>query len=146
MLKKLSQEQIELQYKIRDKWINLSLNGPKLEYSQELRDGINWMFKKAKLKEIPQELKPSNHNIVGIGESTHKHKINGQCVVYDLEKPITYQVDGRNVLVDQFVEVLEPCIIQHEEHKEIPIEVGKYAILPEREVDILEQKIRSVVD
>src|SRR3990167_1860812 len=98
------------------------------------------------LKNIPKNLKPSNHKIVGIGESTHKHKINGQCVVYDLEKPITYQVDGRSILVDQFVEILEPSTIQHEEHKEIPIEVGKYAILPEREVDILEGKIRSVSD
>ena len=66
------------------------------------------------LKNIPKELKPSNHKIVGIGESTHRHKINGQCVVYDLEQPIQYEVDGRNVLVDEFVEVLEPCIIQHE--------------------------------
>ena len=97
------------------------------------------------LKEIPN-LKPSNHKIVGIGESTHKHKINGQCVVYDLEKPITYEVNGRSLLVDQFVEVLEPCVMTHEEHKPIEIEVGKYAILPEREIDILEQKIRSVAD
>ena len=98
------------------------------------------------LKNIPDELKPSNHKIVGIGESTHKHKINGQCVVYDLEQPITYEVDGRNVLIDQFVEVLEPSVITHEEHHSIPIEVGKYAILPEREIDILEQKIKTVLD
>ena len=98
------------------------------------------------LKNIPKELKPSSHKIVGIGESTHKHKISGQCVVYDLEQPIQYEVDGRNVLVDQFVEVLEPSVITHEEHNSIPIEVGKYAILPEREVDILEGKIRSVMD
>ena len=25
------------------------------------------------------------------------------------EKSITYEVDGRNVLVDQFIEILEPC-------------------------------------
>ena len=98
------------------------------------------------LKQIPENLKPSNHKIVGIGESTHKHRISGQCVVYDLEKPITYEVNGRSVLVDQFVEILEPSTIQHEEHKEIPIEIGKYAILPEREIDILEQKIKTVLD
>jgi hypothetical protein len=66
--------------------------------------------------------------------------------VYDLETPREYKIDGKTVLVDQFVEVLEPSTITHEEHKEIPIEVGRYAILPEREVDILEQKIRSVMD
>ena len=97
------------------------------------------------LTEIP-DIKPSNHKIVGIGESTHRHRINGQCVVYDLETPRKYEFNGRSVMVDQFVEILEPSTIQHEEHKEIPIEVGKYAILPEREVDILEQKIRSVMD
>jgi len=98
------------------------------------------------LNDIPKELKPSKHNIVGIGESTHRHKLNGQCVVYDLEKPVSYNVDGRNVLVDQFVDVLEDSTVTHEEHKEIPIEVGKYAILPEREIDILEQKIQLVLD
>ena len=98
------------------------------------------------LKNIPKELKPSTHKIVGIGESTHKHRINGQCVVYDMEKPRSYEVNGKTVLVDQFVEILEPSTIQHEEHKEIPIEVGKYAILPEREIDILEQKIKTVLD
>ena len=67
-------------------------------------------------------------------------------MVYDLEKPIMYQVDGISILVDQFVEVLEPSVITHEEHKPIEIEIGKYAILPEREIDILEQKIRSVAD
>ena len=98
------------------------------------------------IKDIPKDLKPSNHKIVGIGESTHRHKIKGQCVVYDMEVPTMYEYDGRHILVDQFVEILEPTTIYHEEHKEIPIEVGKYAIIPEREIDILEQKIKTVLD
>ena len=98
------------------------------------------------ISDIPQDLKPSNHKIVGIGESTHRHRINGQCVVYDLEKPRLYSMGGRTMMVDQFVEVLEPSTITHEEHKEIPITPGKYAILPEREVDILEQKMRLTAD
>ena len=98
------------------------------------------------ISDIPQDLKPSNHKIVGIGESTHRHRINGQCVVYDLEKPRQYSIDGRTVMVDQFVEVLEPSTITHEEHKEIPITPGKYAILPEREIDVLEQKMRLTAD
>lgn len=98
------------------------------------------------LSAIPKNLKPSTHNIVGIGESTHKHKLNGQCVVYDLEKPIEYDVDGRTVMVDQFVKVLENSTITHEEHREIPIQKGEYAILPEREIDVLEQKMRLTAD
>lgn len=98
------------------------------------------------ISDIPKDLKPSNHKIVGIGESTHRHRINGQCVVYDLEKPREYSIDGRTVMVDQFVEVLKPSTITHEEHKEISILPGKYAILPEREVDILEQKMRLTAD
>lgn len=97
------------------------------------------------LSAIPN-LKASNHKIVGIGESTHRHRLNGQCVVYDLEKPIEYSISGRSVMVDQFVEVLEDSTIIHEEHREIPIEKGKYAILPEREIDILEQKMRLTAD
>lgn len=98
------------------------------------------------LSDIPSDLKPSDHKIVGIGESTHRHKINGQALVYDLEKPREYKLHGRTVLVDQFVQVLEQSTITHEEHKEIPITPGKYAILPEREVDILEQKMRLTAD
>ncbi len=97
------------------------------------------------LKQIPK-LKPSSHKIVGVGESTHKHKINGQCIVYDLEKPMEYNYEGRNILVDQFVDVLEDTTIQHEEHRMVPIEKGQYALVPEREVDILEQKIKMVMD
>src|SRR3990167_2443512 len=52
MLEKLTPEQEKLIPIIRDKWINLSLSG-KLEYSKELGDGINWIYKKAKLKENP---------------------------------------------------------------------------------------------
>src|SRR3990167_7688920 len=52
MLEKLTPEQEKLIPIIRDKWINLSLSG-KLEYSKELKDGINWIYKKSKLKENP---------------------------------------------------------------------------------------------
>src|SRR3990167_4177919 len=52
MLEKLTPEQEKLIPVIKDKWINLSLSG-KLEYSKELGDGINWIYKKAKLKENP---------------------------------------------------------------------------------------------
>jgi hypothetical protein len=98
------------------------------------------------LSDIPNDLKPSNHKIVGIGESTHRHKINGQALVYDMEKPRQYSIGSRSVTVDQFVEVLEESTITHEEHKEIPITPGKYAILPEREIDVLEQKMRLTAD
>jgi hypothetical protein len=98
------------------------------------------------LSAIPKDLKPSQHNIVGIGESYHRHKINGQCVVYDLKTPMEYKINGRSVMVDQFVEVLEDSTITHEEHRKVPIQRGKYAILPEREIDILEQKMRLTAD
>src|SRR3990167_6604981 len=98
------------------------------------------------LQDIPDGLKPNKNGVIGVGESTHKHRIKGQALVYDLEKPISYQVGERTILVDQFLEVLEPCTVQHEEHKEIPIQPAKYALVPEREVDVFEQKIRMVMD
>lgn len=98
------------------------------------------------LNKIPDNLKPSSHKIVGFGESTHKHRTSGQCVVYDLEKPMEYEYEGRKILVDQFVDVLEDTTVTHEEHREIPLEKGQYALIPEREIDILEQKSRMVLD
>ena len=98
------------------------------------------------LHDIPRDANNTKSNIIGIGESNHRHRIKGQACVYVLEKPKEYQVDGRTIQVDQFLEVLEPCTIQHEEHKEILIQPAKYALVPEREVDIFEQKIRMVMD
>lgn len=103
-------------------------------------------IEKIGLDAIPSNLQPSQNKIVGVGESWHRHKISGQCVVYDLEKPEVYQYEGRSILVDQFVDVLEDTIITHEEHNEIPIQKGKYVLVPEQEIDILEQKTRSVLD
>lgn len=99
------------------------------------------------LSAIPVFLKPSKHNIVGIGESYHRHRLNGQCLVYDLETPMEHTLsNGKTVLIDQFLEVQEDATITHEEHREIPIQKNRYAILPEREIDILEQKMRLTAD
>jgi len=98
------------------------------------------------LDAIPSGLQPSDHKIVGVGESWHRHRISGQAVVYDLKEPMEYQHEGRTILVDQFVDVLEDTTVRHEEHNEIPIPKGQYALVPEQEIDILEQKTRSVLD
>lgn len=96
--------------------------------------------------EIPKNLKPRNDKVVGVGESNHRHKITGQALVYDLEEPQNVKYNGKSYIVDQFVDVLEDTTIIHEEHHERPILKGQYALLPEQEVDVLEQKIRSVMD
>jgi len=98
------------------------------------------------LDKIPSDLPPSESKIVGVGESWHRHKISGQCVVYDMPEPQQYKYEGRTILVDQFVDVLEDTTVTHEEHHEIPIQKGQYALVPEQEIDILEQKTRSVLD
>lgn len=98
------------------------------------------------LDAIPSDLKPSKNKIVGVGESWHRHRISGKCIVYDLPAPQTYEYEGRQILVDQFVDVLEETTVTHEEHHEIPIQKGQYALVPEQEIDILEQKTRSVLD
>ena len=103
-------------------------------------------LKKLGLDAIPSGLKPSSHKIVGFGESTHRHRADGQCVVYDLEKPQEITYEGRTFLVDQYVQVKEPLTVTHEEHGPRPLMPGMYAVLPEQEVDVLEQKTRSVLD
>lgn len=103
-------------------------------------------IEKLGLKDIPSG-KSNKSGVIGLGETTgHKHKLSGQTLVYELETPQTYQVDGREVLVDQFVEVLQDTKLQHEEHHTVLVPKGKYALVPEREIDILEQKIRKVSD
>ena len=50
-LEKLTLDQKSLIPIIRDKWINLALNGKtELKYSQELQNGINWIYQKANQK------------------------------------------------------------------------------------------------
>ena len=98
------------------------------------------------LDAIPSDLKPSDSKVVGVGESWHRHKIVGQCLVYDMPKPMEIKHNNTTYLVDQFVDVLEDTAIIHEDHHLEPIDKGQYALLPEQEIDILEQKIRSVLD
>ena len=50
-LEQLTPEQKSLIPIIRDKWIDLALNGKtELKYSKELQDGINWIYQKANQK------------------------------------------------------------------------------------------------
>ena len=49
MIEQLTPEQEALIPVIRDKWINLALNSGKQVTIPEIKDGINWIYKKAKL-------------------------------------------------------------------------------------------------
>ena len=46
-LEKLTPEQTELMYRVRDEWMNLCLHSGKDLKVEEVREGINWIYKKA---------------------------------------------------------------------------------------------------
>lgn len=98
------------------------------------------------IENIPDNIQPQKDLVLEHGESGHVHRFHGQTLIYPLEQPKDYRVDGRRVQVTKFVEVKQDTILTHEEHHTINIPQGKYALVKERELDVLEQKIRNVVD
>jgi hypothetical protein len=87
-----------------------------------------------KVDEIPKNLKKKN-NILAYGEVIgHKHQFVNQNV--------TTLVNNQE---QQYIDVQQDSILQHEEHDNITIEKGKYIVIQLREVDLLGE-VRQVLD
>jgi len=85
------------------------------------------------IKQIPKGLKKKD-NILAYGEVTgHKHKLVGNARVL-------IDNNGR-----QFIDVVESSDLQHEEHHNLVVDIGKYEIIQQREYDVVEG-IRQVMD
>ena len=88
-----------------------------------------------KIKEIPQNLKPTNTNILAEGEKTgHKHQLQGNATVYKQETDALY------------FEVKTSVDLVHQEHKTIHIPEGTYLVQQEREFNPFENIRRVVLD
>jgi hypothetical protein len=95
---------------------------------------------------IPESEKRRDDTILAVGEATgHHHRLVGQAVVYGkLDNPV------------QFVEIVDPAELVHEEHKTINLEPGRYTVFKQREFDytkLMEEKAardrineRNVID
>lgn len=98
------------------------------------------MFRQGDLLIIPISKVPINaelrtDNILALGEATgHKHQLIGNG-----------QISGKQSGI-QYVEIVEPSKIVHEEHKEISLDKGSYVIIHQREYDPFAQMTRRVMD
>ena len=87
-----------------------------------------------RIEEIPASAKRAEDKILAYGEATgHKHQLLGSAVIFrDQER--------------QFVEIVAPSKLVHEEHREIQLPEGFYAVTRQREYDAYEQAVRMVQD
>lgn len=99
------------------------------------------------ISEIPKSAKLLDKKTVMYGEKTgHHHTFNGQVLVFEPTENDMVNVRGEDVKVQKYVQVLKPAILEHQEHAPQKIPEGNYVILQEREWDVLENQIRSVMD
>ena len=86
------------------------------------------------IQKLPENLKVKN-KILAYGEATgHHHRFESEQVQVFKDK------EG-----NQFVEVVQPSKLVHEEHAEIEIPEGSYIVITQREFDIREG-VRQVMD
>lgn len=100
------------------------------------------------ISEIPTSATRLDTKTVMLGEVTgHHHTFGGQTLVYQPKDGDTVKVrDEESVLVSKYVQVLESDTIHHQEHAPQEIPPGMYAILQEREWNVMEKQINAVVD
>lgn len=83
---------------------------------------------------IPDKAKLLKTKTLALGEVTgHHHTIKGQALVYE-DKGQKYVHAQQNV------------ILEHQEHKTIPIQEGKYKLVTEQEFNPFESQIVRVRD
>jgi len=103
------------------------------------------------IQSIPKSAKLLDTKTVMDGEKTgHHHTFDGQVLVYEPTENEMMSVRDEQVPIQKYVQVLEDAKLQHQEHDQKTqgqhIPKGMYAILQEREWDVLENQIRSVLD
>jgi len=99
------------------------------------------------IKSIPNSAKLLDTKTVMYGEqSGHHHTFNGQVLVYEPTESDTIPVRDESISIQKYVNVLQDTEIIHQEHATQVIPKGTYAILQEREWDVLENQIKRVMD
>lgn len=83
------------------------------------------------VEEIPQEALRIDTDIIR-QDRTHTHRIKSGKV-YEWNKD--FFLNGRNVSVSKFVLLEHDTTVYHEEHDQIPIRAGKYAVFYELKVE-----------
>ena len=88
----------------------------------------------AKVSSIPKSASPTSTNIIAVGEKTgHNHELNGSHRIYELDKYL-------------YFEAKQDLEVKHPEHNTIQIPKGNYAVVHEREYNLLNNFEIRVVD
>lgn len=86
------------------------------------------------VKEFPDGLEEKD-KVLALGEVTgHKHRFESEAVAVFIDKK-----------GNQFADVQQESDLIHEEHAKLKVPKGKYAVVPQREVDLLGE-VRQVMD
>lgn len=87
------------------------------------------------VKDVPKEAKVAEDNILARGESTgHKHQLLGGNAQILRQKS------------QQFIEVIAPCELTHEEHGIIPFDVGLKIVLEQHQYNPYSEAMEKVQD
>ena len=85
-------------------------------------------------EKIPEKARKTKNMILALGEATgHYHEVNGQSLVFQDEKT-------------KYIQVEKTSTITHQEHKTVPLQVGDYIQIQEREFDPFTHLVRMVKD
>lgn len=88
------------------------------------------------IAEIPEDAAKVNTNVLAEGEATgHHHTLSGQCQVYAKGDTKFFSVSTK-----------EGAKLSHQEHKQISIPEGNYAVLNEREFEPFTEELKKVMD
>ena len=88
------------------------------------------------IRELPKEVFRAESNVLALGEVTgHSHRFE--------EKEIVVFEDRNG---SKYVQLLKPAVLVHEEHENIKIDKGLYAVRIEREFDVFSEAIKEVTD
>ena len=96
---------------------------------------------------IPKSAKLLDSKTIMYGEkSGHHHTFNGQVLVYEPQEKETMDINGEQIQIQKYLEVKQDAVLEHQEHPQQTIPKGTYAVLQEREWDVLDNQIRRVMD
>ena len=93
-----------------------------------------------KISSIPKSASQTSTNIIAVGEKTgHNHELNGSHQIYELGYPTLNGVTG-------YFAAKQDLEVKHPEHNTIQIPKGNYAVVHEREYNLLNNFEIRVVD
>lgn len=106
---------------------------------------------------IPHSAEKIEGNIVAHGESGNLHQVMGGLVQLfkkpELDRPLYSFEEQEQVVEDpkqiDYLEVKQDTVLKHEEHNQVLLPAGKYAVVHEREYNPFAKEgsqIRQVID